>query len=175
MPAGQFLANPRNWRVHPTFQQDQLTVMLQQVGFVAPVLVNLRTSDAWEPGERNVETMVDGHLRVQLALSSPRGEETLVPTNYADLEPMEERAVLLTLDPLGELAVADKDKLPPLVEEVAADFLDTDLDLEALFKTEKGKAKGLRHEVKECTCCEKKCSPKCGCYREPETKRRKKR
>lgn len=170
VPAGQFLANPRNWRIHPTFQQDQMVVMLQRVGFVAPVMVNLRTSEEWGE-ERNVETMVDGHLRVELALS--RGEDTLVPTSFVDLTPVEERAVLLTLDPLGELAGTDKEKLPSLIEEVEVDFADTDLDLEALFKTETRTAKGLRHEVKECTCCNRKCSPRCGCYRETKPKRKK--
>jgi hypothetical protein len=172
-PAGQFLGNERNWRVHPAFQQDQMQVVLEKVGFVQSVIVNLRSSDEWPAGERGVETMVDGHLRVQLALS--RGEDTLVPVTYVDLTPAEERAVLATFDALGGLAVADKEKLPPLIEEVSLDFADTDLDLEALFKLDKAPTKGLKHTVHECTCCQKKCRKGCGCYEGDVKPRRKKR
>lgn len=173
LPAGQFLANPANWRIHPTFQQDQMDVILHEVGFVQGVIVNKRTSDEWEPGERNVETLVDGELRVKRALA--RGEDTLVPVVYVDLSPAEERAVLATFDPISGLAGKDEERQRALAQEVAADFADSDLDIAAILKTEKAPSRGLRHEVKECTCCQKKCSPRCGCYREEQPKRRKKR
>lgn len=173
LPAGQFLANPANWRIHPTFQQDQMDVILHEVGFVQGVIVNKRTSEEWEPGDRNVETLVDGELRVKRALS--RGEDTLVPVTYVDLSPAEERAVLATFDPMSALAGKDDEKQLSLANEVMADFADTELDIAAILKTEKPASRGLRHEVKECTCCQKKCSPRCGCYREEAPKRKKKR
>ena len=83
----QLLANPANWRVHPKAQQEALAGVLDQVGWVQQVLVNRRTGH-----------VVDGHLRVALALSS--GAPT-VPVLYVDLEPEEEALVLATLDPLG--------------------------------------------------------------------------
>jgi len=76
----QLLANPRNWRVHPKAQQDALAVVLDQVGWVQDVIVNQRTGH-----------VVDGHLRVSLAIS--RNEPT-IPVVYIDLDPEEEALVL---------------------------------------------------------------------------------
>ncbi|HUG29107.1 MAG TPA: hypothetical protein VMQ65_01135 [Candidatus Limnocylindria bacterium] len=57
---GQLLANPANWRLHPKEQQLALTGALSEVGWVAQVLVNRTTGH-----------VVDGHLRVELAISRP--------------------------------------------------------------------------------------------------------
>ena len=54
----QLLANPRNWRIHPKAQQDALVSVLDQVGWVQEIIVNQRTG-----------YVVDGHLRVSLAIS----------------------------------------------------------------------------------------------------------
>jgi hypothetical protein len=106
-PAGSFLANDKNWRVHPKPQQDALGGVLSEVGWVQQVIVNKRTSEQWGK-DQNVETLVDGHLRVTLALRA--GEETEVPVLYVDLTPEEEDEVLATLDPIAALAVPDKGK-----------------------------------------------------------------
>ena len=68
----QLLANPRNWRVHPKAQEAALAAVLDEVGWVQNVIVNQRTGN-----------VVDGHLRVSLAIS--RGEAT-VPVVYVDLD-----------------------------------------------------------------------------------------
>ena len=68
--------NDRNWRSHPKAQQQAMAGVLDQVGWVSSILVNRRTG-----------RLVDGHLRVELALA--RGEAT-VPVRYVDLEPDEE-------------------------------------------------------------------------------------
>ena len=113
-----FLANEKNWRVHPKPQQDALLGSLSAVGIVANVLVNKRTSDQWPDGDRNVETLIDGHLRVTLALRE--GHPTL-PVTYVDLTPEEEVLVLATLDPLSAMATADREKLDLLLHEVRTD------------------------------------------------------
>ena len=99
----QLMANPRNWRVHPKFQQDALKDVLDAVGFVAGVIINQRSGN-----------MIDGHLRVELAISE--GEAT-VPVEYVDLTDEEERIVLATFDPLGNLAVTDPNKLQEIIED----------------------------------------------------------
>lgn len=103
----QLLANPRNWRVHPKGQQDALTGALDQVGWVQQVVVNTTTGH-----------MVDGHLRVEMALS--RGEPA-VPVVYVELTPEEEGLVLASLDPIGAMAATDDEKLRQLLAEVAFD------------------------------------------------------
>lgn len=111
----QVLANPDNWRIHPKFQQEALAGVLNDVGIVQNIIINKRTDPSWPPGERGVETLVDGHLRVQLGLR--HGQKTL-PATYVDLTPEEEREVLATLDPIAALAVAEEEKLKELLQEV---------------------------------------------------------
>jgi DNA modification methylase len=104
-PPDQLLANPQNWRVHPQAQQQALGAVLDQVGWVSQILVNRTTGH-----------VIDGHLRVALAISR---QEPSVPVEYVELAPEEERLVLATLDPLSALALADADLLSSLVGEVA--------------------------------------------------------
>ena len=65
------MPNPRNWRLHPPDQQRALAGQMNEVGWVAQVLVNRRTG-----------RLVDGHLRVELALAR---NEPSVPVTYVDL------------------------------------------------------------------------------------------
>ena len=95
------LPNPANWRRHPTHQQRALAGALGEVGWVAAVMVN-RTSGH----------LVDGHLRLELALA--RGEPT-VPVAYVELSEDEERLVLASLDPLAAMADVDRDALALLL------------------------------------------------------------
>lgn len=164
--AGEFLANPANWRTHGLAQEAQLTSVLNDVGFVQSVIVNKRTDAAWGR-DRNVETLVDGHLRVKAALA--RGEDTEVPVSFVDLTPDEERLVLLTLDPIGTMAGRDDELLQGLRTQVEVEWPEIDLDLDALLKTPKKRAKGVSHTVHSCRCCGDGCGdPQCGCYREAE-------
>lgn len=117
VPAASLLANPENWRLHPEPQAQSLSGVLERVGWVQKVLVNRRSSPEW--GERqNLETMVDGHLRVKLALQ--QGPETPVPRTVVDLSPEEEALVLATLDPISAMAQADPGLLESLLDQTRA-------------------------------------------------------
>lgn len=98
----QLLANPRNWRIHPKAQQEALEGLLGEVGWVQDVIVNRRTGH-----------VVDGHLRVALAISR---DEPVVPVVYVDLDEGEERLVLAALDPLAAMAITDSDQLFDLLQ-----------------------------------------------------------
>lgn len=137
LPASQFLANAANWRIHPKPQQDVMSGMLNAVGFVQHVIVNRRSDKAWGR-DRNVETLIDGHLRVELALT--RGEETDVPVVFVDLDPDEERSVLATFDPIGAMAATDRAKLDELVAAMPE-------DLRALTAVLREDRKGLKKIV----------------------------
>ena len=115
-PAGSFLANSANWRVHGKNQKDALTGALNDVGWVQDVMVNMRSGDEWPEDERGVQTLIDGHLRVSLALS--RDENEPVPVKYVDLTPLEEAEVLATFDPIGAMAEADRVQLESLLQDV---------------------------------------------------------
>ena len=124
----QLVANPANWRLHPKEQQRALAGALAEVGWVAQVLVNRTTGH-----------VVDGHLRVDLALS--RGEPT-VPVTYVELTEEEERLVLAFLDPIAAMAGAEKEALEALLAGLApAD------DALAALLAELGEDNGIRRPV----------------------------
>ncbi len=100
----QLLANPKNWRIHPKAQQDALSGVLDEVGWVQEVIVNKTTGH-----------VVDGHLRVSLAISR---QEPTIPVKYVELSPEEEALVLATLDPLAGMAATAKDALESLLADV---------------------------------------------------------
>ena len=101
----QLLANPANWRIHPKGQQDALAGVLSEVGYVQNVIVNQRTGH-----------LVDGHLRVSLAL---RDNQPTIPVTYIDVDEAEEALILATLDPLAAMAATDASKLAELLESVS--------------------------------------------------------
>ena len=103
-PASQFLANDKNWRLHPQAQREALHGALNEVGWVAPVIENRRTG-----------MLVDGHERVWQALQNG---DAAVPFVAVDLDEAEEAYVLATLDPIGAMAAADAAKLDDLLREV---------------------------------------------------------
>lgn len=104
-PASQFLANAKNWRLHPKHQQDALEGVLDEVGWVQNVIENVRTGN-----------LIDGHLRISLALR--KGDDTPIPVTLVDLDEAEEAKVLATLDPIAALATADSATLDELLREV---------------------------------------------------------
>jgi DNA modification methylase len=114
----QLLANPMNWRRHPKQQQEALEAMLRTVGWVQRVIVNRRT-----------QHIVDGHLRVEVALR--RGEPT-VPVLYVDLSEAEEKVVLAAIDPIGGLAETDHGILDALLEGLQTGDDDLDAFLRSL-------------------------------------------
>jgi hypothetical protein len=97
----ELVPNPANWRTHPPEQQRALAGALGEVGWVAQILVNRTTGH-----------IVDGHLRVELALAR---DEATVPVTYVELTEEEERLVLASLDPLAAMAEAEKDALAALL------------------------------------------------------------
>lgn len=113
----QLLANPYNWRKHPEYQKKALRGALNEVGWVQRTIVNTRTGH-----------LVDGHLRVELALEDGAAE---VPVVYVDLSEEEERIALASLDSITNLAETDQGMIESLltITEVQNDdlaaFLDT--------------------------------------------------
>ena len=103
----QLLANPLNFRIHPSAQQSALSGSLDSLGWIQEVLVN-----------KNTGHVIDGHLRIQLAL---RNDEKSIPVTYLDLTEDEERLALLSLDPIAAMAATDKEQLETLLSQVNSD------------------------------------------------------
>lgn len=102
----QLLANPMNFRIHPKFQQDALSGVLNEIGWIQRVIVNQTTGH-----------VIDGHLRAQLAIS--RGE-TSIPVLYVSLTEQEEKLALATIDPISAMAATDKAQLDALLQQVTS-------------------------------------------------------
>lgn len=105
-PADQFLAHPKNARIHPTFQREAMKAALDTVGFVAPVL------------EAKSGYLVDGHERIWQALQNSNAD---VPYVVLDIDESEESYVLATFDPLTGLANYDAEQLGALLQEINTD------------------------------------------------------
>ena len=103
----QLLAHPLNARIHPKSQQDSLTGAFDTIGIIAPVIINTRTNFC-----------IDGHLRIQMAISKGQSE---IPVVYVDLDENEEAIALASFDFITSLAVYDKNNLTALLEEIDTD------------------------------------------------------
>ena len=101
-PPDKLVANDSNWRTHTQTQRHALSSVLNEVGLVQSVVVNTTTG-----------RLVDGHLRVELAKA--QGQPT-IPVVYVELSEDEERIILATLDPIGAMAEADREKLGELLQ-----------------------------------------------------------
>ena len=120
----QLLANALNWRIHPKAQQEALSGVLDEVGWVQDIIVNRRTGN-----------VVDGHLRASLAIG--RGEKS-VPVVYVDLSEHEERLILATIDPLSAMAATDTEQLAALLGEITV----SDASLQSML-ADLGTANGI--------------------------------
>ncbi len=96
------LIHPDQWRTHSRGQQEALAQVLDQVGWVQQVIISQRTG-----------YLLDGVCRITLA---KRRGETEVPCVFVDVSEAEERLILASLDPIGAMANADRDKLSELLE-----------------------------------------------------------
>lgn len=94
-------AHPLNFRQHPPAQKQAVLASLDLLGFIDSVLVSARTN-----------TILNGHLRVELALAN--GEPT-IPVVFVDVGPEDEALILATYDRLGTIAPIDAGKLQDLI------------------------------------------------------------
>jgi hypothetical protein len=98
------IAHVQNYRKHPAAQRRALAATIAEVGYVAPVIVNERT-----------RTIVDGHLRVDLAREQ---KIEAIPVIYIDVDEAEERKLLSTIDPITNMATIDQAIFSALLETV---------------------------------------------------------
>jgi DNA modification methylase len=104
VPAGSLRPNPRNWRRHPKRQREALRALLSEIGFADAIL-------ARELEDGSLE-IIDGHLRQSLDPGAT------VPVLLLDVDEAEADKLLVTLDPLASMAIADPEPLRALLESV---------------------------------------------------------
>lgn len=102
--AGDLESHPENWRVHPGSQVEAFRAVVREVGFVGYVVVNRRTGH-----------VLDGHMRKDAVPA-----DQLVPVLLGDWSEQQERLVLATFNPLGDLAGLDVSKGEALLGRVVS-------------------------------------------------------
>lgn len=105
-PADQFLAHPKNARMHPQFQRDVMKAALDTVGWVAPVIESVSGY------------LLDGHERVWQGMQNDNAD---IPFVTVDVTEDEEDYVLATFDPITSLATYEQQKLDDLLQSVQSD------------------------------------------------------
>jgi hypothetical protein len=98
--AGDLVPHEFNFRLHPEMQRTALQALYREVGFARSVL-------AYELPDGRLKLM-DGHLRRDL--------DPEVEVEVLDVSEEEARALLLSIDPLAELAVTQEQLHPRLRE-----------------------------------------------------------
>lgn len=104
VPAKELEPHPLNWRRHPQEQVDAMRAALDEIGFAGAIVVR-----ETEPGRYQI---IDGHLRSEI------DPEARVPILVTDLSAEEADKLLATFDPIGSMAVADREALQELLSHV---------------------------------------------------------
>jgi hypothetical protein len=102
--ARELRPHPKNWRTHPTAQQDALRGVLAEIGYAGALL-------ARELPDGSLE-LIDGHLRAE---TTPDVE---VPVLVLDLDEEEAAKLLVLYDPLAGVAEANDEVLAELLAHV---------------------------------------------------------
>lgn len=97
LPASSLLSHPMNYRIHSQLQSKLVGQSLNTVGWVRHVIVN-----------RTTGLIVDGHLRVALAITA--GKTVKVPVDYVELSESEELSALAVLDESAGYVFVDEEK-----------------------------------------------------------------
>lgn len=100
----QLLGSPYNWRRHSGLQQNAMVALLEELGWIAPIICNSTTGH-----------IVDGHMRVEVSLR--HGIERL-PVAWVTLSEEDERKAILMFDPITSMAGKDTEALDSLIDEV---------------------------------------------------------
>ena len=103
VPAGELLPNPKNWRKHPQKQKSALAGVLADVGWADAVIARETPAGLM---------LIDGHLRTEVA------PDDTIPVLVLDVDENEADKILVTHDPLAEMATTDADALADLLQSV---------------------------------------------------------
>lgn len=107
--------NSLNARLHSLAQQDTVLNLIEKIGYIQPIIIN-----------QNTNRLIDGHLRLALALREGQKEISAI---WVNLTPAEEKAALLTLDATSRQATYSANQLELLVNDLALAARDEYLNL----------------------------------------------
>ena len=106
--ASEITPHPQNPRRHPQFQRDVVAASFEELGQIAPIVINI-----------NNGYLVDGEERSWLALD--QDDDVELDVIYVDLTEEEHQKALLYLDHSASLAEIDAARLDDLLRDVNSD------------------------------------------------------
>lgn len=101
----QLVPSDLNFRRHPKPQQDALSGLIAEIGYLDPIIVQAGT-----------DRVIDGHLRVEQAI---REGQPTIPVQYVDLTDEEANLALASIDPVSAMAYHDAENLRALLDSVS--------------------------------------------------------
>lgn len=101
----ELIANPNNIKEHPEYQRRVIDGVLDDLGWLQGVIVNVTTGH-----------ILDGHMRVEDAIAK---EQPSVPVTYVEISEEEENKALLTFDPVSTLARQSTERVNAIIRDVS--------------------------------------------------------
>ncbi len=141
--AGDLMANPLNFRMHPERQADVLRGVLSEIGYAAALVAR--------EDERGNLILIDGHLRAGL------DPEQQVPVLVLDVDEEEGKKLLATLDPISAMAETEEVNLATLLAQVEFESEAVNAELAKLVSQPPVEFPEVDEDVDTDFCC-----PKCG-------------
>lgn len=106
--ASEITPHPNNPRKHPQLQREAVAASFDELGQIAPILINV-----------NNGYLIDGEERSWLALG--QGDDVEVDAIWVDLSEEEHNKALVYFDATGDLATYDAERLNLLLADVNSD------------------------------------------------------
>lgn len=116
--ANELADNPANWKRHPRTQVKAQEKLIEEVGWAGAALYNETTG-----------RLIDGHMRKMI--SSGKGKIPVLVGNWTEEQ---EEKILATLDPIGSMALAEKDRLKELIADIEAPSRQLKMTLDEVAK-----------------------------------------
>jgi len=107
-PTALLKAHPNNWRLHPEQQKDLLRGMLSSIGKIDAIL-------AYQSEKHGGLIIIDGHQRQEL--------DQTYPVIVLDVNDDEATKILMTYNPIADLATQDHELYRDLLASLDADDL----------------------------------------------------
>jgi hypothetical protein len=127
---GSLIANELNPKMHPDRQINALVRAIDEVGFIAPVII-----------DRN-NGIVAGHARVLAALKV--GITTIPAVRVEHLDDHQLRALMLADNRLSELGKVDQQLLAANLKLLTVEGIDLDIEAATAFTMEKSMRSSMR-------------------------------
>lgn len=116
-PTKDLKPHPNNWRLHPEAQKDLLGGLLDRFGKIDAIL-------AYDSDKFGGRVVIDGHQRQEM--------DAEYPVILLDVTDDEAAEILMTYNPLSELATQDTDAYRELLATVNAAELEASRELSAI-------------------------------------------